>query len=265
MNEHEQILTSILDCRRVDLVVDQKPLTQNQQKQYDQMINRFVGGEPLQYIIGHTDFMGCKICVDRRALIPRPETEILVDTCLRKIKELIKSPTIRILELGTGSGNIAISLAKNLVNAHIVTVDVSRDALDLAVCNAFENNVRDKIEFIHGDMAVYLKKYDSFKFDVIISNPPYIATHLLKDLPRDVREEPPVALDGGKDGLQFYRAIIRHGFNRLNSGGFMIFEIGDNQEPAVKSIIEEAKKYHDIKFFQDYMQINRIVFAKLKD
>ena len=168
MTETEQMLSAILDCQRIDLLVDRKPLTDHQQKEYELMQARRREGEPLQYIIGHCDFMGLKICVDQRVLVPRPETEIFVDFAMQKISRhyqerkrqsnrgvdcfaslAMTGKSIEILDLGTGSGNIAIALAKNIPSCFVTTMDVSKDAIDLAKYNATENQIDHKIKFIH--------------------------------------------------------------------------------------------------------------------
>jgi len=264
MKEKELMLTSILDCRCVDLYLDDNELTPEQAHQLQDMQRRRMNGEPLQYVLGHCDFMGTKLCVDRRVLIPRPETEILVDLVIREFSLCQKKP-IKILDLGTGSGNIAIVLAKNVMDCHVTTVDVSADALEVAQLNAKMNGVEKKIEFIHQDMISFLaKSQESLNagynlFDLIISNPPYIQTVDLHQLPLDVQQEPRLALDGGEDGLDFYRAIIAYGPHHLNKGGVLMMEMGDEQKDDLEEIIRQYAYYQEINFYKDYVGVDRIV------
>ena len=261
MNETESMLTSILDCERIDLLVNPKPLTPDQQMRFDEMKRAYAAGEPLQYVIGHCEFMGLKLFVDSRVLIPRPETEILTDLVIQKIKTLSLNRPVKVLDLGTGSGNIAISIAKNIPNCFVQTVDISIDALDLAKKNAKEHNALDKIKFVNRDMRDYLQEANPEKFDVIISNPPYIPTNQLSTLPKDVQQEPSLALDGGIDGLDFYRAIAMHAHRHLQGGGFIFMEIGDGQDKNLMELLTASNNYENITFVKDYRDINRIVWA----
>jgi release factor glutamine methyltransferase len=266
MTEDDQMLTSVLDCRRIDLWVDPNPLTGAQKNLLKQMRQRREAGEPLQYIIGHCGFMGIKLFVDARALIPRPETEILVDTAVKKIKAARALPggrVFRILDLGTGSGNIAVTLARYVDDCRVVAVDVSSDALALARCNARWNGVESDIEFVCADMKDFLK--DAMMpdhFDLIISNPPYIAACLIEALPEDVRREPRIALDGGPDGLDFFRRIVGRAHCGLTSRGTLLMEIGDGQAGGLEEIFEESPYYKNISFEEDYTQTKRIVMAE---
>lgn len=269
MTENDQMLTSVLDCRRIDLWVDPKALTGEQEHLLRQMRLRREAGEPLQYIIGHCEFMGIKLFVDARALIPRPETEILVDTAVTKIKaaralSINKTGQVfRILDLGTGSGNIAVVLAKHVDDCRVVSVDISPDALTLARRNAQWNGVEARIEFVCADMKDFLMDaMTTDHFDLIISNPPYIATHQIAALPADVRREPRIALDGGADGLDFYRWIIAGACHRLTDLGILMMEIGDGQAGGLKEIFEGSPCYKNIFFEDDYTQTKRVVMAE---
>ena len=259
MIESEQILMSVLNCRRIDLHVDRKPLSAGQEKQYQEMLAKRAAGQPLQYLIGHCDFMGIKILVDPRVLIPRPETEILVDLAIQKIKTF---GLIKILDLGTGSGNIAIALAKNIPFAHVTTDDISKDALELAQLNAQENQVEDRLTFVQQDMKDYLEDSAQEKFDLIISNPPYIPAAKIVDLPADVQQEPHLALNGGKDGLDFYRVIVQQAHKHLRDGGYLFLEIGDHQDRNLKELLTGHGSYENIRFEKDYRNTNRIVWTK---
>ncbi len=264
MTEQEWMLTSLLECRRVDLYAERQSLTPGQEMRYASMQRRRKEGEPLQYILGYCDFMGVRIGVDSRVLIPRPETEILVETALERIKIFPCDDPLRVLDLGTGSGNIAIALAHHLKYASVTAVDISSEALALARHNAVSQGVAHKINFVQADMTVFLEEGTSAEkqFDVILSNPPYIPTFQLGRLPRDVRQEPRIALDGGKDGLRFIRGLITSAHRHLREGGFLLLEIGDGQREAVEEILAQHPCYRNIRFYKDYVQTDRIVYAE---
>jgi release factor glutamine methyltransferase len=264
MNENELMLTSVLDCRRVDLAVKKEALTAAQKLRYDQMRARRTEGEPLQYIIGQCDFMGIPLSVDRRVLIPRPETEILVDLAVEEIKSMPESELFKALDIGVGSGNITVALLKNIPNLKMVALDASNEALTLAAENAKANNVEQRVDFLCTDMALYLKDAaDAGKmFNAIISNPPYIPTEKMAHLPSDVKHEPCLALDGGIDGLKYYRMIIEYGWKLLDANGFLVMEIGDGQRADIEAIFAQYPQYREINFYKDYVGTDRIVFAR---
>ena len=268
MTEEELMLTSVLNCRRIDLFVDRPSLRADQQERHEDMKTRRAQGEPLQYILGECDFMGIKLAVDQNVLIPRPETEILVDLTLQKLalmQEQTNRP-LRILDLGTGSGSIAIALAKNMARCMVTATDISPDALTLARNNARVNGVADRIDFILADtFNLNTPRGSVFRsaFDLIISNPPYIPTTQLFYLPADVQREPRLALDGGGDGLRFYRHIIAHGYKFLNKGGFLFMEIGDGQKDSLDEIFKKYPEYHDIIFHKDYTGVYRVVAVQI--
>jgi release factor glutamine methyltransferase len=264
MNEQDFMLTSLLKCRRVDLAVGTKELTAEQRSEFGKMVERRAHGEPLQYIIGHCDFMGTTLSVDKSVLIPRPETELLVELALKEFKSSDNRCTINILDLGTGSGNIAITLAKNIQNSSIMALDIHEDSLCLALKNAKDNHVAQKIEFLRKDMITYLKEVfeRNIKFDMIITNPPYIRTSDLDQLPLDVQQEPRSALDGGSDGLRFYRSIIRCAHKVLHPQGYLLMEIGDDQSDDIKKLFKRYPQYKDVKFYKDYVGTDRMVIAR---
>lgn len=266
MNEEDLMLTSVLHCRRVDLATESKELTGAQQKELGLMVERRAHGEPLQYIIGHCDFMATSLIVDKRVLIPRPETELLVELAIKEIKLLRSNCPIRVLDLGTGSGNIAITMAKNIPNSFITAIDDQKDALALSLINAKDNNVEQRIEFFCKDMTEYLKETceGNNKFDCVISNPPYIKTSDLNRLPDDIQREPRVALDGGIDGLKFYRPIIRYAHQILKTKGLLILEIGDGQYGDIEKMFEQYPQYTDVSFHKDYVGTDRLVTAQLR-
>jgi len=267
VKEKELMLTSILGCSRTDLYAKDVVLTPDQEQKLIQMQKRRKQGEPLQYILGECDFIGIPIKVDERVFIPRPETEILVDAIIERIKQFSKDYCI--LDLGTGSGNIAVSLAKYVPRSTIDAVDISFGALEVAKENAKKNNVGNKIHFIHADMIDYLENVSrKEKYDVIVSNPPYIPSSQIGLLPEDVRREPQVALNGGFDGLEFYRIIIKNSVKTLKEDGFLFFEMGDGQKNALEMIFDQSECFRHLHFIKDYTKVDRIVVARkivLKD
>lgn len=264
MTENELMLMSILGCRRVDLTVNQRKLTPAQKSRYHRMRTRRAQGEPLQYVIGQWDFMGSTLLVDRRALIPRPETEILVELASEKIRSMPKRTMFETLDLGAGSGNITIALLKDFPEMAMTAVDVSADALTLAAENAKANGVDQRVGFVRDDIASYLQEAAALKkkFGAVISNPPYIPTEQLARLPEDVRCEPRLALDGGKDGLRFYRVIIEYAWQILDAEGVLAMEIGDGQRDGIEMIFTQYPHYREIKFYKDYAKTDRIVIAR---
>ena len=266
MNQNDLMLTALLKCRRVDLATGTNKLTKAQKSEFGRMVERRAQGEPLQYIIGQCDFMGTVLSVDKRVLIPRPETELLVELAIEKIKLLDFDQTLNILDLGTGSGNIAITLAKHTRNSSITALDVCEDVLALALKNAKENGVDQKIDFLCKDMIEYLKEAFTWniKFDMIISNPPYIKTSDLDHLPIDVQQEPQAALDGGSDGLKFTRFIIQYAQCLLKPRGLLLLEIGDDQSEPIEAIFEKYPQYYNVSFTKDYAETNRMVVAQVR-
>lgn len=256
MNEPELVFSHILNCDRLSLYLNKGIcLDQEKSRMASDILLRRAKGEPVQYILGITEFMGLKIKIDKRALIPRPETEILVESAAKELKAKgLGCP--KILDLGTGSGCIAISLAKLFPLATIWAVDISDEALQLAKENAKLNQA--KIEFLKSDIFEGLKNN---KFDLIISNPPYVSTNEFSNLAREIYFEPQTALKAGPDGLDFYRKIINRADTYLNADGLLALEVGINQSDAVKGMLLK-EKFSDIKIIKDYNNIERVVITK---
>jgi len=265
MTENEIILTHILQCKSIDLAINKPVLSKSQQEQFEDYKRRRESGEPLQYILGTCNFMGLELAVNPSVLIPRPETEQLVDSALKHFKGGA------VLDLGTGSGNIAIALAKFVPQSKIVTVDTSAQALEVARANAHQHGVDDRIQFIHDDFYLSLQAgrspwasaCNSHAFDLIISNPPYIPTNQLSSLPRDVQQEPVGALDGGEDGLNFYRIIIKYTPRLLRTGACLMMEFGDGQAEAIKKLVEAEGAFSAIEIIQDLAGRERIIKASI--
>jgi len=229
-------------------------------------IQRRVSGEPLQYILEHQEFWSINFEVDPRVLIPRPETELLVEQGLSIISKISFKRTLSILEIGTGSGVIAIALAKEMKNIFLVATDISRDALILAKENAKSAGVLDRIKFVNGDLfgPLHPSKERNI-FDLILSNPPYIIRRKIRTLPKEVKDhEPIIALDGGEDGLAFYRHIIPEAPFYLREGGWLLLEVALGQSRIVSEMIEEEGHFFKPESIPDLSGIGRVVKAQRK-
>ena len=229
-----------------------RELTEEQRAAFGQLCDRRAAREPLQYILGETEFMGLTFHVEPGVLIPRADTEILVEKAL----ELMR-PGACVLDIGTGSGAIAISLAKLGKSARVTAVDVSDKALEIARKNAESNGVN--VEFIKSDCFSAL---NGRKYDMIVSNPPYISDDEMRGLMPEVKLEPELALFGGADGLDFYRRISREAPGYLNEGGWLLFEIGWLQKDAVSALVQT--EIGEPFALRDYGQNWRVVGAQLK-
>lgn len=257
-NKARMLLQATLKKSREYLMIyDNKEVENIDRDRYIKNVKRLILGEPLQYITGIQEFMKLNFLVTKDVLIPRPDTEILVEEVIRKA-ENISNPVI--LDLCTGSGAIAVSLAKYIKNVHICAVDISSKALEIAKKNAELNGVKNNIEFIESNLFDKIKER---KFDIIVSNPPYIETETIKTLSKDVQSEPKIALDGGKDGLDFYRKIADSGSKYLNRQGYICLEIGYNQRIAVRQILENKKRYVNINCIKDLCGNDRVVTAQI--
>lgn len=252
----EHLLAHILKCKRLNLYLSfDRPLKEDEVNQYRVLLLRRSKAEPLQYIIGNVEFYGLEFDVNPAVLIPRPETELLVE----KIIERIKGETnLRILDVGTGSGNIAIALAKNLVDCNIIGIDISSDALKIAQLNADKNEVANKILFKEIDI-LNVDYFENESFNLIVSNPPYISVNDYQQLrPELAVYEPRIALTDNGDGLKFYRGISEKAQALLTGNGKLYFEIGMGQSGAIARIMEE-NLFKDIRIDKDYSNIDRII------
>lgn len=250
------LLQYVLDKPRQYIIVyDNKEIDKQQQWQYFVNIEKLTKGVPLQHITHRQEFMKMDFFVDENVLIPRPDTEILVEEVI-KIAQKYNSP--RILDLCTGSGAIAISLKKFVPNADITAVDISEKALEIAQKNA--EKLEAKINFVKSDL---FDKLDNKKFDIIVSNPPYIRKDEIKKLSEEVQKEPKIALDGGEDGLDFYRIITEQAINYLKTGSFLCFEIGYNQKNDVIKIIEDEQNYKNTYCKKDLYGNDRIIITQV--
>lgn len=272
------LLQYILKKDKIYLVTNcNEEVRYQKEMEYKQQIQELIQGKPLQYITKFQEFMGFKFYVDENVLIPQPDTEILAEEAIKEIEKIVKSKkgndisqnnTIRILDMCTGSGAIAISIAKyfqnknnlsntknNEIQLKIFGIDISQEALEIAKKNAKSNQV--EVEFFISDMFKKMKENTDEPFDIIISNPPYIETDTIKTLSKEVKQEPYIALDGGEDGLNFYRIIAEEGKKYLARRGCILVEIGYNQKEAVTRLFK--KENTQITCIKDLAGNNRVI------
>ncbi len=250
------LLQYILKKSRQYLIIyDNEEIGKKEQWEYFINIEKLTKGVPLQHITHSQEFMKMDFYVNENVLIPRPDTEILVEEVI-KIAKNIDRP--KILDLCTGSGAIAISIEKNLANAEVFAVDISEKALEVARKNA--NRLEANIKFIKSNLFNNLKK---MKFDIIVSNPPYIKKEDIKLLSSEVQREPEIALDGGSDGLEFYRKITKQAIEYLKFKSYLCFEIGYDQKKEVLEIIEKEKHYIDTYCKKDLCGNDRVIITQV--
>lgn len=251
-------LQYILNKQRQFLIAnDDLNLTIIQERRYLQAIGQISKGIPIEHVTHLKEFMKMNFFVNRNVLIPRQDTEILVEEAI-KIANKINAK--KILDLCTGSGAIAVSIAKYIKDSELTAVDISKEALRIAKKNAKNNDVENQITFIESDLFKTIK---NTKFDMIISNPPYIKKDIIRKLPKDVQNEPIIALDGGYDGLDFYRRIIKEAYNFLKFRGYLCLEIGYDQKEEVMGLINNEEKYIDTYSKKDLYDKDRIIITKV--
>lgn len=252
----EHLLADALGKRRIDLYLEfDRTLSEKELVPLREKVRRRVDGEPLQYLLGSWDFFGRAFRIDQRALIPRPETEILVEIALKVIRAQPSSRN-RLLDIGTGSGVLAITLALECSSLSIVGSDVSPLALNLARENAEEQGLERRIEWIESDLL----KSVTGPFDFLVANLPYIPTAELPKLASEVQRDPQIALDGGPDGLSVIRRLVQDAPNVLTGGAFVILEVGFDQADRVADLMT-AQKFRDISVENDYQGVRRFVTA----
>jgi release factor glutamine methyltransferase len=264
----EVLLADVLDCRRGVLGVRRDDIVPTDRLSlFKQMIIRRARRDPVAYILGYTEFMGLRFNVNEHTLIPRPETELLVDEAMRLISTLqpdAGKPAghATVADMGTGSGCIAISIAKLSAGACVYASDVSKEALSVAGKNAVLNGVSGAVMLCHGDMFKPFERDGlNHAFDMIVSNPPYVLSDDINGLEPELFCEPRSALDGGSDGLQFYRQLATSGFRFLKPNGYMVLEI--NAQKAVQTAdIFSAAGYTVMKIAKDYSHLDRIMTVK---
>ncbi len=263
--ETEVLLCEIFRCTREEIYVSNVPADECIEDRCDLLIQRRLSGEPLQYITGNSQFMGQDFIVNKDVFIPRPETEILVNEVFRRAihDSRFTIHDLRILDLCTGCGNIAVSLARILGGAEIVATDISESALKIAQKNAVVHGVDKCITFYNGYLFQALPIDKKYKFDIIVCNPPYVKSGNVDFLQEEVRREPRIALDGGDDGLEFYRQITDLAPAFLKSGGSLFLETGFDQVKEVKGIFCSKKSFKLCKVKKDFAGIDRVIWISL--
>jgi release factor glutamine methyltransferase len=258
----ELLLGAVLNKSKVDLYLDKdRILTSDEIEKFNQYMEERISGRPVQYIIGMVEFFGLEFKVDQRVLIPRPETEALVEVVIEK---LANNENPKIIDLGTGSGAIAISLARNLKRSFIYAIDLSKDALVMAKENAIRNKVENKIEFFCGDLFEPLKNKNlGGQIDCVVSNPPYVTKDEFERLPKEIKDyEPIVALKTDEEGTSFHGKIIENSLDFLNKSGILALEVGLGQANKVADLIRNRKDFDNAEIKKDLGGIERIVVLR---
>jgi len=254
----EHLLAHVLGRKRIELYLEfERELTETELEALRDLVRRRSGGEPLQHLLGTVEFFGLTFLCDKRAMVPRPETEELVELLKSEIQSASGGPKSEIVDVGTGSGVIALSLAAEFPEARILAVDVSDDALALAQENAARLNLRDRVQFLKSRL---LENVEGI-FDLIVANLPYISTRDRRTLSREVLHDPEVALFGGTRGDELVRELISQAPSRLRPAGTLALEIGLGQSEALLSALAE-KNYRDICSKNDYNGVTRFLFAR---
>ncbi len=254
--EAEILITGILHISRTELYARDIAVQEDMSKHITDMAVRRTMGEPIQYLIGYVLFYGLTLYVGKGVLIPRPETELLVDETIQQIRR--RASPLNILDLCTGSGCIALALARHLPEAIVYGVDSSEAAMVYATQNALANDIRN-VRFKLGDLFAPV---DSLRFDCIVSNPPYVRHDEIETLQVEIREHEPVqALDGGRDGLDFYRKIFRAAASHLVENGIIMLEIGFGQAEAIRQLAVRSG-FTQVNFMKDFAGIERIIAAE---
>jgi len=250
----EHLLAHVLGMRRrIDLYLQfERPLSEGQRAPLRELVKRRADGIPLQHILGEVEFCGRVFSCDARALIPRPETELLVELVLKE-----SGAAASILDVATGSGVIGLSLALSLPDVAVTLCDISPEALSLARDNTMRHGIADKVTRKESDLL------DSVEgiFDIIVSNPPYIPTVDVATLSREVLNDPVLALDGGADGLRIVERLVEASSLKLSSGGLLALEIGHDQAARVVEILK-VHNFRDIVVHRDYQDVERFVFSR---
>jgi len=260
----ELLLAETLGLKRFDLYVKHdQPLKKEELEKFKTLLKRRLAHEPVQYILGKTNFYSIEMKVDRRALIPRPETETLVENVIDHCKNFHSDKeTVKVLDVGSGSGCIDVALAKFVKNACITAIDKSKEALDLALENSKLAGVEKQIEFSETDFLNLNENIFGKKFDIVVSNPPYVSKTAIETLDADVKEfEPFVALSDGADGLTFFKKISQMARLLLNTGGWVFVETSFDQAKDVERIFHDAGG-SQIQVKKDLSEIDRVVSAR---
>ena len=258
----KMVLASLTNTTKEYLLINEKEeVDKTIQKKYNLAINKLCQNMPIQYIINKQEFMGYEFYVNKDVLIPQPDTEVLVEEVIDIYNNKMSDRKIQILDLCTGSGAIGISLANVIKNCDITLSDISKSALKVAKknCKNIVNTASlNNIKILQSDLFQNIKN----KFDIIVSNPPYIKTDIIKTLDKEVQEEPILALDGGKDGLEIYRKIINEAYKYLNKDGYLCLEIDYDQKNEVIELLKNNGNYREMYSKKDLAGKERIVICK---
>lgn len=261
----ELLLAHALGLGREQLYTEfHRPVSKEEQTAYERLIRRRMSGEPLQYILGRQEFWSIPLKVTPAVLIPRPETELLVEAAISILAPLSSGHQARLLELGTGSGAVAIAVAKELGQVFVVATDRSKEALSVARDNARSAAVDERIAWICGDLFRPLRiPNGEDAFDLVLSNPPYVVRSEIPTLAREVKDhEPRIALDGGEDGLDFYRWILADAPLFLRPGGWLLLEMGQGQAEKISKMLGRTGSFRDPEMIRDLAGTERVVKAQ---
>ncbi|MBM4054591.1 MAG: peptide chain release factor N(5)-glutamine methyltransferase [Planctomycetes bacterium] len=264
----EVILSHLLGCDRTELHTHpEKPVQCAIASQYKKAIQRRVQRTPLQYITHHAEFMSLDFYVNESVLIPRPETELLVEAAIKKANGFLSEDEIIVIDIGVGSGNIAVSLAKYIDISKIYAIDISPEAIDIAKINARKHGVENKITFLCGNIYEPLQSRGiKIKAHFIVSNPPYIASSELSVLQQEVRDyEPHTALISGTSGLEMFERILEDISSWLRPSGFLLLEVAEKQARQIIKMMKNTNIFTSIQRIKDYQNISRILIAQRED
>ena len=254
----EVLLAAVLEQSRMYLYVHyDQPLNPEELATFRELVKRRAQREPVAYLLERREFFGHTFKVTKSVLVPQPDTEVLVEHALAQLKEQGENVPLRIADIGTGSGAIILSLLAALPAANGVAVDISPEALAVAQENAANLGVAERMQFRQGDLCAPLAGEELF--DAIVSNPPYIPHDAIPTLAPEVRHEPLLALDGGKDGLDFYRRLVNEAAPCLKSGGFLAVEIGAGEGNAVIALAKENPAWGEARSMKDLAGLDRVI------
>jgi release factor glutamine methyltransferase len=254
----ELLLADILKCKRLELyLMYDRPLTEKELTEYREYLKRRSTFEPAQYIIGTVEFYGLEFKVSPAVLIPRPETEILVETVINSVS---KEDELRIMDIGSGSGNISIAIAVNLPNAYVIGIEISESAITVAEENLKKYDLNKRVSFLNYDI-LSLNRDEFSDFDIIVSNPPYVSKEDYGKVQKEILNyEPNIAVTDFHDGYKFYREIISLASHILKPYGKMFLEIAQGQSKNINEIMKE-NNFKEISIVQDYQKIDRVIYG----
>ena len=260
--ETQMMIAKVIEKDRLYIMLNlEEDIDESKVEIIKTMIDKRKSSYPLQYILGEREFWGMDFKVSEGVLIPRQDTEILIEETLKKLKDNKHKSNLKGFEIGVGSGIISITLLKEIETLTMIGVDINDKAIELTKANALKHEVSDRLCILNSNLFEKINKEN--QFDFIISNPPYIETKVIDSLKEDIKKhEPKLALDGGEDGLDFYRAIIEQSKSYISPEGFIAFEIGYNQAEAVKKIFVK-NGYPNVTVAKDLAGFDRVVIGMI--